>query len=62
MLLKIVFRLVREPAALAMPWGYLEAVVRREPRTDAAVRGYWRRQQGVRRLPGRVREALGRAG
>jgi biofilm PGA synthesis N-glycosyltransferase PgaC len=63
MLLKIAFRLVREPAAVAMLWGYFEAIARREPRhADAAVRSYWRGQQGVRRLPGRVREALGRTG
>jgi biofilm PGA synthesis N-glycosyltransferase PgaC len=63
MLLKIAFRLVREPAAVAMLWGYLEALVRREPRhPDAAVRAFWRGRQGVRHLPGRVREALGRAG
>jgi poly-beta-1,6-N-acetyl-D-glucosamine synthase len=61
MLLKIAFRLVREPAAVAMLWGYLEALLRREPRhADAAVRAFWRGRQGVRHLPGRIREALGR--
>ena len=63
MLLKIAFRLVREPAAVAMLWGYVEALVRREPRhPDAAVRAFWRREQSLRRVPGRVREALGRTG
>jgi glycosyltransferase involved in cell wall biosynthesis len=62
MLLKIAFRLVREPAAVAMLWGYLEALVLREPRhADPEVRAFWRRRQGARHLPGRIREALGRA-
>jgi glycosyltransferase involved in cell wall biosynthesis len=62
MLLKIAFRLAREPAAAAMLWGYLEAVARGEPRhPDAAVRSFWRREQSLRRVPGRIREALGLA-
>jgi glycosyltransferase involved in cell wall biosynthesis len=61
MLLKVLFRLRREPAAVAMVWGYLDARRRREPRhSDAAVRAYWRREQSLRRLPVRVRQALAR--
>lgn len=51
----------REPAALAMMWGYLEAAINREPRCgDAAARAYLRRQQSMRRLPRRAAEAVGR--
>jgi len=56
------FRVVREPAALAMLWGYAGAVLRREPRcANAAVVELLRSQQALRRLPARAREALGRA-
>ena len=59
MLLKIAWRLRREPAAVAMLWGYLEAVVRREARyPNADVRAYLRRKQRIRALPLRLREAL----
>lgn len=58
--LRTAHRLVREPAALAMPWGYLSAAVRREPRcADAAVVAKVRDGQRLRQLPIRVREALG---
>jgi len=51
----------REPAAVAMIWGYLEAAVRREPQaSDAEARAYLRRQQSLHRLPRRAREAAGR--
>jgi poly-beta-1,6-N-acetyl-D-glucosamine synthase len=51
----------REPAALAMIWGYVQAVLRREPQlTDAAAREYLRRQQSLRTLPLRAAEAVGR--
>jgi poly-beta-1,6-N-acetyl-D-glucosamine synthase len=50
----------REPAALAMIWGYMQAAWHREPRcTDAAARAYLRRQQSVRLLPVRAAEAIG---
>jgi biofilm PGA synthesis N-glycosyltransferase PgaC len=49
----------REPAALAMIWGYLAALVRRERVcSDAAVRSYVRRSQSLRYLRTRRREAL----
>jgi hypothetical protein len=51
----------REPAALAMILGYVDAAARREPRlTDPTARAYLRRQQSIRRLPLRAAEALGR--
>ena len=51
----------REPAALAMIWGYVQAVRRREPRlTDTSAREYLRSQQSVRQLPLRAAEAIGR--
>jgi hypothetical protein len=51
----------REPAALAMIAGYVQATVRREPRlADTAARDYLRRQQSLRTLPLRAAEAAGR--
>lgn len=51
----------REPAALAMIWGYASAALRREPQcADVSARAYIRRQQSLRRLPLRVLEAMGR--
>jgi glycosyltransferase involved in cell wall biosynthesis len=51
----------REPAALAMIWGYLLAAIRREPQcADTSARSYVRGQQSLRRLPLRVLEAMGR--
>lgn len=51
----------RNPAALAMLWGYACAALRREPRcSDESVRAYLRRQQSLRNLPRRAREALGK--
>ena len=55
------FRARRDPSALAMIPGYLEAALRRAPQCpDAAVRAHLRRAQAVRRLPVRFREARGR--
>lgn len=51
----------REPAALAMIWGYLRATLAREPQLeDPAARAYLRRQQSLRLLPLRLAEAVGR--
>jgi hypothetical protein len=51
----------REPAALAMILGYVQAALRREPRlTDTSAREYLRRQQSLRLLPLRAAEAVGR--
>jgi biofilm PGA synthesis N-glycosyltransferase PgaC len=52
----------REPAALAMIWGYAAAALARQPRCpDPLVRAYVRRQQRPRSLPLRFREVVGRA-
>jgi poly-beta-1,6-N-acetyl-D-glucosamine synthase len=51
----------REPAALAMLLGFALAAATRQPRqSDAAARAYLRRQQSLRHVPRRAREALGR--
>lgn len=51
----------KEPAALAMVVGFLQAMVHRQPRcADAAARRYLRRQQSLLRLPLRLRQAAGR--
>lgn len=51
----------KEPAALAMVAGFLQAALRRQPPcSDAAARRYVRRQQSLLRLPLRLREAAGR--
>jgi glycosyltransferase involved in cell wall biosynthesis len=51
----------RDPAALAMMWGYASAVLRRAPRLDAEARRVVRSDQRLRDLAKRRREALGRA-
>lgn len=59
--LRAFYRALRDPRALAMLWGYLEPALRRRPRhADREVRAWLRREQSLRRLPLRVREALGR--
>jgi poly-beta-1,6-N-acetyl-D-glucosamine synthase len=61
LLVRALYRALREPAALAMVWAYGRAVVRREPRCpDADARAYLREQQRLRHLPLRAREALGK--
>jgi poly-beta-1,6-N-acetyl-D-glucosamine synthase len=58
---RALFKARREPVAVVMIWGYLQAALRREPRCDdAEARAYIRRQQSLRRLPLRAREALGK--
>jgi glycosyltransferase involved in cell wall biosynthesis len=62
LLLRTAYQALREPAALAMLSGYADATVRRQPRCpDPAVLAYIRREQGLSRLPLRIREALGRS-
>jgi poly-beta-1,6-N-acetyl-D-glucosamine synthase len=59
--LRTVWHARREPAALAMLGGYLDAALRREPRTpDVEGRAYLRRQQSLRNLRIRALEASGR--
>ncbi len=61
LILRALYRAVREPKALAMVWGYADAVRRGRPRyADSEVRDWLRREQSLRRLPRRAREALGR--
>jgi len=51
----------KEPAALAMLQGYVEAWAGKEPQCgDAEARLYLRTQQSIGRLPMRIREAFGR--
>jgi glycosyltransferase involved in cell wall biosynthesis len=59
--LRAIWNARREPAALAMIVGYLQAAIHREPRlSDPTARAYLRRQQSIRRLPLRAAEAMGR--
>lgn len=55
-------RALDDPAALAMMWGYVESVARREPRhADESVRREARRRQTLTQLPARVAELRGRS-
>ena len=55
------YRALREPAALAMIWGYAGAVARRRPRCmDDEASAHLRNRQRARALGSRAREALGR--
>ena len=61
LLLRALHYLPREPAALAMIWGYARAALERRPQcADEVVRDYLRSQQAPRKLPARIAEALGR--
>jgi biofilm PGA synthesis N-glycosyltransferase PgaC len=61
LLIRTLYRAWREPAALAMLWGYALPAVRHEPRCpDDQAREYLRRQQALRSLPARAREARGK--
>jgi biofilm PGA synthesis N-glycosyltransferase PgaC len=60
LVLRSLHRALREPAAVAILWGYLAAASRREPRCDdTAVVARLRAGQRFRLLPARAREALG---
>jgi len=62
LVLRSLYQARRDKAALAMIWGYLIAAARRERvYADGAVRAYLRREQRLRQLPTRAREALGRS-
>lgn len=57
---RTLYRLRREPQALLMLWGYLRALVSRQPRlSDNAVRTELRNLQRLRALPLRMRELRG---
>lgn len=61
LVVRALYRARREPSALAMVAGYLGAAIRRRPRyPDSEVRAWLRREQSLRRLRTRAREALGR--
>jgi glycosyltransferase involved in cell wall biosynthesis len=61
LLARSLYRVPRDPYALALLSGWLRAAARREPRyPDAAVRAYLRSQQRLRRIGGRARQAAGR--
>ena len=57
---RAVHRARREPAALALVWGYLAAAAANGPRVDARIRSQLRDKQRLRSLPQRRREATGR--
>jgi poly-beta-1,6-N-acetyl-D-glucosamine synthase len=58
MLLRAVYRSLRHPVALAIVSGYLRSVFRGDPVCpDREVRAHVRRQQSIRQLPKRIREA-----
>ena len=60
LVIRALFRARREPAALAMIWGYMQSMMRREPRCpDSEAREFLRRKQRLRHLRIRAREARG---
>jgi poly-beta-1,6-N-acetyl-D-glucosamine synthase len=59
LVVRTLFRSARDPWAIAIIWGYLDAFRRRQPQhPDQAIRAYVREQQRARRLTARAREAL----
>jgi biofilm PGA synthesis N-glycosyltransferase PgaC len=59
LLIRVLYRMLRNPAAVGLLLGYLRAWLRRSPRcADAELRAYVRAQQRLRTLPIRIREAL----
>jgi glycosyltransferase involved in cell wall biosynthesis len=61
LVLRALWNARREPAAVAMIWGYSAAALRREARnTDPESRAYLRQQQSARNLKRRALEAAGR--
>jgi biofilm PGA synthesis N-glycosyltransferase PgaC len=59
LLVRTLYRTLRDPAAVGLLIGYARARARRGPRcADPALRDYVRAQQSWRRLPLRAREAL----
>jgi biofilm PGA synthesis N-glycosyltransferase PgaC len=58
---RAVHHAVRRPSGLGLLWGYCAGALTREARLqDREARAYVRRQQSLRNLPLRAREALGR--
>jgi biofilm PGA synthesis N-glycosyltransferase PgaC len=61
LILRAMFCARREPAALAMIWGFTQALLKRDSQVDdPLVRLYVRRHQSLRKLHSRAREALGK--
>jgi glycosyltransferase involved in cell wall biosynthesis len=61
LLVRALYRSLKEPAALAMVPAYAGAALRREARfPDEAARAHLREQQRLRHLPARAREAFGK--
>jgi glycosyltransferase involved in cell wall biosynthesis len=61
LIVRALWHMRREPAALAMIWGYTLAALKRDPRSaDVAARAYLRRRQSLRNLKLRALEATGR--
>jgi biofilm PGA synthesis N-glycosyltransferase PgaC len=59
LLVRTFYRMLRDPASLGLLAGYARARAKRNPRlADRELRAYVRRQQSLRRLPARAREAL----
>ena len=62
LVLRALHRASIEIGATGLIWGYISASVQRRPRCpDEALRAYLRRQQRLRNVPRRRREALGRS-
>ena len=61
LVLRALWNARREPASVAMVWGYAAAALRREARNpDSEARAYLRSQQSPRNLKRRALEAAGR--
>jgi poly-beta-1,6-N-acetyl-D-glucosamine synthase len=59
LLVRTLYRMLRDPSAVGLLLGYTRARARRHPQcADVEVREYVRKQQSVRRLPRRAREAM----
>jgi poly-beta-1,6-N-acetyl-D-glucosamine synthase len=62
LVLRSLFKAVRDPSALAMIPGFVVARLARQPKCDdARVWRYMRSEQSLRKLPTRAREVLGRS-
>jgi poly-beta-1,6-N-acetyl-D-glucosamine synthase len=59
LVLRALWHARRDPFSLFMVWGFAGAALSRRPRSEAAARAYVRRQQSLRQLARRVREARG---
>jgi len=61
LLVRLVFRAIRDPRAIGIVWGYIRSQCHNEPRcADSAIVEYLRSRQRLRQMPFRAREALRR--